>query len=659
MDTFNINDLIYYNGDNSFILALKAKYLENQNIAIHEFENEYLLQNFKNKEYKFKLTKIKISEPVKEFFKNEYNIDLKKDTIAVDTIIGETSKYYHLRGYIKGARYSFFYEKNDDNTDIYTAIYEHVKVDFKHLNNLIKANWELLPHQKIGVQFLIHIGRGLLLDDKGLGKTTQAVCASIAANCKKVLIVCLSGSKSNWRKEIENVSQSSKTIVGRKNWNHDPVKYTIINYDILTSHVDSMLAEKYDCIIVDECDWIKNPNAARAKALAKLTIKDSVKYVWGLTGTILQYNIQYYNVCRSLNIDVSDIVYTQKSYRFKEIYEKYEEFKFRYCNAFILYKQNKTPFAKIVVKSEIGATHLAKQYKNDKEGLKKLVSLYDKRKRITGKTYNWTSNFDREEKIYLKYKTYNSKHYVQLFSSKKILVDGKDANTVELGQRVKAIQIRRLKLEVLPDFVQKFRFPYYISLSTQQKKDYKNIYEEYIKASGKDITNENVKKSEKLVKTQILRKQLALWKVKHTIAFVNKKIEKGEHCIIFTHFKEELKMLAEAFKDKAVVMPSGSTDLKKQKILDKFENDANVKLIIGNIIPLGTGHNITKATTVIFNSPDWSDSGHSQGEDRSWRLGQNQDVYVYYIIFEDTVEEKVFDKAESKKENTNKFFGEE
>ena len=106
-----------------------------------------------------------------------------------------------------------------------------------------------------------------------------------------------------------------------------------------------------------------------------------------------------------------------------------------------------------------------------------------------------------------------------------------------------------------------------------------------------------------------------------------------------------------------IILKSNYTAKKQEQVIEKYRNSDKIKIMVGNIIPMGTGHNITKANVVVVNSPDWAFTEHSQAEDRVYRIGQTEDVYVHYLLFEETVEEFVFDTSEEKKENSEKFYG--
>ena len=55
----------------------------------------------------------------------------------------------------------------------------------------------------------------------------------------------------------------------------------------------------------------------------------------------------------------------------------------------------------------------------------------------------------------------------------------------------------------------------------------------------------------------------------------------------------------------------------------------------------GVGLNLTAADTVIHYDPWWNPASEHQATDRAWRIGQTQPVFVYKLIAQGTVEEKI------------------
>jgi SNF2 family DNA or RNA helicase len=97
------------------------------------------------------------------------------------------------------------------------------------------------------------------------------------------------------------------------------------------------------------------------------------------------------------------------------------------------------------------------------------------------------------------------------------------------------------------------------------------------------------------------------------------------------------------YKKDCVYLDGSCSKTKRQEAVDKFQNDENVKVFIGNLKAAGVGITLTAAEVVIMNDLSFVPSDHSQAEDRAYRIGQNNKVSVYYPIFENTIEGAIYD----------------
>ena len=97
----------------------------------------------------------------------------------------------------------------------------------------------------------------------------------------------------------------------------------------------------------------------------------------------------------------------------------------------------------------------------------------------------------------------------------------------------------------------------------------------------------------------------------------------------------------------------------KQRSVDRFQDDDKIKVFIGNIKSAGVGITLTAGNIVIFNSYDWVTGNNEQCEDRAYRIGQKNNVTVYYQLFEDTISIRIWGVLKKKKEIINTILGED
>ena len=87
----------------------------------------------------------------------------------------------------------------------------------------------------------------------------------------------------------------------------------------------------------------------------------------------------------------------------------------------------------------------------------------------------------------------------------------------------------------------------------------------------------------------------------------------------------------------------------RQKSVDDFQNDPNVKVFVSNIVAGGVGITLTEAEVVIFNDLSFVPATMSQAEDRAFRIGQKKNVSCIYPIFENTIERIIYNIVQQKK----------
>lgn len=174
------------------------------------------------------------------------------------------------------------------------------------LSQYIKA--ELHPYQKKGVAFAVQAGRALIADEMGLGKTLQAIAASEVFKkefgIQKVLVVCPTSLKYQWKSEIEKFTDSSAHVIeGLKlkrepQYADDTIFYKIVGHHTVGNDLDVINGTDFDLIILDEAQRIKNWKAKISQNIKKL----KSEYAIVLTGTPLENKLEeLYSVVQFIN----------------------------------------------------------------------------------------------------------------------------------------------------------------------------------------------------------------------------------------------------------------------------------------------------------------------------------------------------------------------
>jgi superfamily II DNA or RNA helicase len=151
----------------------------------------------------------------------------------------------------------------------------------------------LLPYQLDGIAFAAGAGRAILADEMGLGKTIQGVGVAEflarEAGARKVLVVCPASLKSQWRSEIQRFSGRSTEIVSgaakdRAHAYAGDAFFTICNYEQVLKDILHIEKARWDLIILDEGQRIKNWEAKTSRVIKGL----ASRFALVLSGTPLE-----------------------------------------------------------------------------------------------------------------------------------------------------------------------------------------------------------------------------------------------------------------------------------------------------------------------------------------------------------------------------------
>ena len=123
--------------------------------------------------------------------------------------------------------------------------------------------------------------------------------------------------------------------------------------------------------------------------------------------------------------------------------------------------------------------------------------------------------------------------------------------------------------------------------------------------------------------------------------------------LVFSQFTSVLKNLGEKLSKKGIsyYYLDGSTKaMDRTNLVNDFNNNDEVKVFLISLKAGGTGLNLTSANTVVHLDPWWNSSVENQASDRAHRIGQKQVVEVIKLIAKGTIEEKIIELQERKKD---------
>ena len=218
------------------------------------------------------------------------------------------------------------------------------------------------------------------------------------------------------------------------------------------------------------------------------------------------------------------------------------------------------------------------------------------------------------------------------------------SNLEELRDRTGATVLRRLKEDVL-DLPEKIITPVYLRLRSKLYEEVMGDYYNWYEKNPEESKNLSIQ----FTKLTQVRQVIAEEKTQHTIELAENIVEQGKKVIIFCNFTKPLETIVNHFGKSAVRLDGSMSKTQRQDSVDRFQEDDNVKVFVGNIKAAGVGITLTAAEAVIMNDLSFLPSDHSQSEDRAYRYGQKNNVLVYYPIFENTIEGIIYDILNTKK----------
>lgn len=131
---------------------------------------------------------------------------------------------------------------------------------------------DLMPFQRAGVAYALERRRLFLADEQGLGKTIQALATIQSDQAYPAVVICPASLKLNWLREVRSwlPQRAARSIAGRSPQRFEGADIFILNYEIVSAHLESLRTLAPQALILDEAHYVKNPRAARTKAVLDL-----------------------------------------------------------------------------------------------------------------------------------------------------------------------------------------------------------------------------------------------------------------------------------------------------------------------------------------------------------------------------------------------------
>jgi len=136
-------------------------------------------------------------------------------------------------------------------------------------------------------------------------------------------------------------------------------------------------------------------------------------------------------------------------------------------------------------------------------------------------------------------------------------------------------------------------------------------------------------------------------------------IDEGRRILLFSQFTTMLGLIEKEINQLGIPYTklTGQTR-KRDEAIERFRS-GEVNLFLISLKAGGVGLNLTEADTVIHYDPWWNPAVETQATDRAHRIGQDKPVFVYKLITEGTVEEKILALQDKKRRLAESMYGKE
>jgi len=230
-------------------------------------------------------------------------------------------------------------------------------------------------------------------------------------------------------------------------------------------------------------------------------------------------------------------------------------------------------------------------------------------------------------------------------------------NLEDLQYRLrKYLMVRRLKDDVLPELPPKQWRPFPLALTGAIRQALahpgwsaaEKLYDMNPGAFNTSIPIDDA--------ISTARMMLGLAKVDATVDYIEDLLESGvEKVVVGGWHTQVLGIMKDKLSKYGLVYMDGRTsDAAKQRAVDGFQQDPKVRVILGQMLPLGEGWTLTAAKDVVIAEPFWVPGKNEQLADRCHRLGQKDNVQVHIPVVPGTLDERILGSTIEKDKNIYK-----
>jgi superfamily II DNA or RNA helicase len=242
-----------------------------------------------------------------------------------------------------------------------------------------------------------------------------------------------------------------------------------------------------------------------------------------------------------------------------------------------------------------------------------------------------------------------------------------------LAQALRPFLLRRTKEQVVRELPPKVEQTLYCELDTRQRRFYDQLRDHYRATLLKRVLTDGIGRAKIQILEALLRlRQAAIHpglldkgrfaepsaKLDMLLPRVLEVIEEGRKTLVFSQFTGMLAILRRHLDREGIAYEylDGKTR-DRQACVERFQTNLECKLFLISLKAGGVGLNLTAAQYVFLLDPWWNPAVEAQAIDRAHRIGQTNQVFAYRLIARGTVEEKVLELQNTKRDLADAIVG--
>lgn len=436
------------------------------------------------------------------------------------------------------------------------------------------------PYQKAGIAFMLGRVSSLNADVMRLGKTVQSIGVMNATpDLKRALIVPPAGVRINWAREITRWNVHADIEADFCEGKHNPKSPALVcNYDILDRHIDYIHEIDWDVAIFDEAHALKNPHAQRTQTA-----------LGGGGKKPIRAKRRIFLTGTPIFTRPIDIFTICKECDPDGLGKSWWNFVHRYCNA------HNTGFGL------------------DTSGSSNLEELQ----------FHMRSRFMiRREKKDIGAEMPPNRQTIILPKTGLSKLVKKEQNFVRQNlERFEQMLHARLDEAGVDQLLNEFG---HLDGVDRDDADGGMVFQ--IAPAFEELS--------------AIRQELSLAKAPMVGKFVEELLWSESKVVVFAHHRAVVAKLVEMFPGCASII-GGMSPTKRDAEQQRFQNDPDCRVLIGNITAAGQGISLSAADVVVFAELSWVPSEMEQAEERVWDPIKDRPVSSYWLVVEDSLDAKM------------------